>query len=64
LRRQLAVLQLKLNNMDECVAESEIGRMDLDDKVDTVRKGVCSKIKRLAKATGNEDLYRSLDLRD
>ena len=45
--------------MDERVAESEIDRMDLDDKVDTLRKAVCSKIKRLAKAIGNEELYRA-----
>ena len=43
--------------MDERVAESEIDRMDLDDKMDTLRKAICSKIKRLAKATGNEELY-------
>jgi hypothetical protein len=42
--------------MDERVAESEIDRMDLDDKVDTLCKVVCSKIERLAKATGNEEL--------
>jgi len=59
LRAQLAALQLHLNNMDEHVAESEIDRMELGDRVDNLRKAVCSKIKRLAKATGNEDLYRS-----
>jgi hypothetical protein len=64
LREQLAALKLRLNNMDERVAESEIDRMDLDDKVDTLRKAVCSKIKRLAKATGNEELYRAPDPRD
>jgi hypothetical protein len=37
--------------------------MDLVDKVDTLRKAVCSKIKRLAKATGNEDLYKVPDPR-
>ena len=58
---QLAALQLRLNNMDERVAEMEIDRMELGDRVDTLRKAVCSKIKRLAKATGNEDLYRSSD---
>jgi predicted RNase H-like nuclease (RuvC/YqgF family) len=57
LREQLTTLKLRMNNMDERVAESEIERMDLDDKVDTLRKAVCSKIKRLAKVTGNEDLY-------
>jgi len=33
----------------------------LGDRVDTLRKAVCSKIKHLAKAIGNEDLYRSPD---
>ena len=61
LREHLAALKLRLNNMDERVAESEIDWMDLDDKVDTLRKAVCSKIKRLAKATGNEELYRAPD---
>ena len=56
LREQLAALKLRLNNMDERVAESEIDRMDLDDKVDMLHKAICSKIKRLAKATGNEEL--------
>ena len=64
LREQLAALKLRLNNMDERVAESEIDRMDLDDKVDMLRKAVCSKIKCLAKATGNEELYRAPDPRD
>ena len=61
LRAQLAALRLRLNNTDERVAESEIDRMELGDRVDTLRTAVCSKIKRLAKATGNEDLYRSPD---
>ena len=59
INEQLAALKLWLNNMDKQVAESEIDRMDLDKKVDTLRKAVCSKIKRLAKATGNEELYRA-----
>ena len=61
LRAQLAALRLRLNNMDERVADSEIDQMELGDWVDTLRKVICSKIKRLAKATGNEDLYRSPD---
>ena len=61
LREQLTALRLHLNNMDECVAESEIERMELGDQVDTLLKVVCSKIKRLAKAIRNEDLYRSPD---
>ena len=61
LRAQLASLWLRLNNMDERVAETEIDRTELGDRVDTLHKAVCSKIKRLAKATENEDLYRSPD---
>ena len=48
LRAQLASLRLGLNNMDERVAETEIDRMELGDRVDTLRKAVCSKIKCLA----------------
>ena len=61
LHEQLAALRLRLNNMDERVAETKIDRMELGDRVDTLRKAICSKIKRLAKATGDEDLYRSPD---
>ena len=61
LREHLAALWLCLNNMDEHVAETEIDRMELGDRVYTLRKAVCSKIKCLAKATGNGDLYRSPD---
>jgi hypothetical protein len=50
--------------MDEHVVKSEIQRMDLDDRVDTLRKAMCSKIKHHNKATGNEDLYRAPDPRD
>ena len=57
------MLKLRLNNMDERVAESEIDQMDLNDKMDTLHKAVCFKIKRFAKATGNEDLYRAPDPR-
>ena len=39
LRAQLASLRLRLNNMDERVAESEIDRMELGDRVYTFRKG-------------------------
>ena len=49
--------------MDERVVESEIDQMDLDNKMGMLRKTVCSKIKRLAKATRNEELYRAPDPR-
>ena len=37
LREQLAAFQLRLNNKDERVSESEIDRMELGDRVDTLR---------------------------
>ena len=37
--------------------------MDLDDKMDMLRKAVFSRIKCLVKATGNEELYRAPDPR-
>ena len=46
LREQLAALRLRLNNMDERVAEAEIDRKELGDRVDTLCKAVCSKIKQ------------------
>jgi hypothetical protein len=60
---QFATLKLWLNNMDERVAESEIDQMDLDEKVDMLHKAICSKIKRLVKATWNEEIYRAPDPR-
>ena len=39
LREQLAALRLCLNNMAERVAVSEIDRMEVRDRVDTLRKG-------------------------
>jgi hypothetical protein len=64
LREQLATLKLMINNMDERVATSEIERTEDEDPHDTLCKAMCSKIKHLAKATGNEDLYRAPDPRD
>ena len=44
LHAQLAALRLRLNNMDERMAESEIDQMELGDRVDTLRNAICSKI--------------------
>lgn len=41
LQEELNALKIKLNNMDEGVAESEIERIDLNDKVDVLRKAMC-----------------------
>lgn len=61
LRKQLAALHIRLNNLDERVAETQVEKLDLEDKVEVLRKAMTSKVKRLAKATGNEHLYRAPD---
>lgn len=57
--KQLTTLHLRLNNMDEHVAETLVEMMELEDKVDVLHKAMTSKVKRLAKVTGNEHLHGS-----
>lgn len=64
LRKQIAALQIRLNNMDERVAESEITRLDTEDDMETLRKTMTAKFKHLAKAPGHPELYRRPDPRD
>ena len=52
LREQLAALKLRLNNMDERVAESKIDWMDLDDKVDTCARPFVQRSNALQKLPG------------
>ena len=59
LKRRIAALKLKFNNMDERVAETQIESMDVEDKVEVLRKAMTSKVKRLYKATGFAHLYDS-----
>ena len=53
------MLQLKqeLNNMEERVAEGELWRMDIDDKINTLRRSLCAKVKRITEAMGRPELY-------
>jgi len=39
------------------VAEQELWRFDIEDKMDILRKGFTSKLKRLFEAIENEHLY-------
>lgn len=59
LRAELLDLKNKYNSLEEHVAEGELWQMDVEDKVDVVRKGVCRKIKRITEATGCPHLYNT-----
>jgi hypothetical protein len=53
----IAELKMKNNLLEECVAEAELGRMEIDDKMEILRKAICSKFKRLLSELGRPDLY-------
>jgi hypothetical protein len=57
LRNEIAKLKMKNNLLEECVAEAELGRMEIDDKMEILRKAICSKFKRLLSELGRPDLY-------
>lgn len=57
LREELADMKAKCHNLAEQMAELEIWRMETDDKMETLRKALCAKVKRLASECGRPDLY-------
>jgi len=57
LRAELTALKAKFQNLEEHCAENELGRMETDDKINILRKGLSSKVRRLADATRHADLY-------
>jgi hypothetical protein len=59
LRRKLTMLRIRLNNMDERVAETQIESMEVEDKVEILRKALVSKMKRLYRAADNMHLYKA-----
>jgi hypothetical protein len=59
LRRKLTMLRIRLNNMDERVVETQIESMDVEDKMEILRKALVSKMKRLYRATDNMHLYKA-----
>jgi hypothetical protein len=59
-------LQVKLDalkeenlTLGERVVEQEIWRIDIEDKMDVLHKGLSSKLWRLFMATRNENLYEA-----
>jgi hypothetical protein len=59
LRRKISTLKIRLNNMDERVAETQIESMEVEDKMEILRKALISKIKCLYRATENMHLYKA-----
>jgi hypothetical protein len=47
---------MKNNLLEERIAETELGRMEIDDKMEILRKAICSKFKRLWSEVGRPDL--------
>jgi hypothetical protein len=57
LRNQIAKLKMKNNLLEERVTEAELGQMEIDDKMEILRKAICRKFKRLLSELGHPDLY-------
>ena len=57
LREELAALKAKFLNLEERCAEGELWRLEIDVKINIIRKGLSAKVRRLADATGRPDLY-------
>lgn len=49
--KRSAALPIRLNNMDERVAGSEIARLDTEDDMESLRKTMTAKFKHLRRAT-------------
>jgi hypothetical protein len=48
---------MKNNLLEECIAETELRRMDMDDKMGILCKALCGKFRHLLKELGRPDLY-------
>jgi hypothetical protein len=57
LRNEITELKMKNNLLEERVTEAELGRMEIDDNMEILRKAICSKFKRLLSELGSPDLY-------
>jgi hypothetical protein len=57
LRNEITELKMKNNLLEEHITEAELGRMDMDDKMEIIHKAICSKFRHLLKELGRPDLY-------
>jgi hypothetical protein len=63
LRIEIAELKMKNNLLEERIAKAELRRMDMDDKMEILRKALCRKFRHLLKELGRPDLYYYVCLR-
>jgi FtsZ-binding cell division protein ZapB len=56
LRNEIAELKMKNNLLEEHVDEAELRRMEIDDKMEILRKAICNMFRRLSKELGRPDL--------
>lgn len=59
LKAKLVDLKVKYKKLDDRLAESELWRGDMEDKMETLRKGCTANIRRLFQVTGFTDLYEA-----
>jgi hypothetical protein len=57
LRNEIAKLKMKNNLLEERVAEAELGRMEIDVKMEILCKAICNKFRCLFSELGHPDLY-------
>ena len=57
LREENIALRAKLQNLEERCAKGELWRMEINDKIDVLRKGLSAMVRRLAEAMGHPELY-------
>ena len=62
LAAEVKKLRKEKSALEDQVAEIALWRMDMEDRFTILRKGCTSKIKRLFKETGFEDLYEAPSL--
>jgi hypothetical protein len=48
---------MKNNLLEECVAEAELGQMEIDNKMEILHKAICSKFRCLLSELWCPDLY-------
>ena len=57
LKAELAAMNKKFIMLEERCAEGELWKWEINDKIEILRKGLSSKFRRLANATGHLDIY-------
>jgi hypothetical protein len=57
LRNEIVELKMKNNLLEERFTKAELGRMEIDDKMEILRKAIYNMFRRLLQELGHPDLY-------